>query len=40
MRVTMGAILEQEGLQVTTAATVAEALRAINCNPSMPWFQT
>ena len=33
MRVTMGAILEQEGLQVTTAATVAEALRAINLQP-------
>jgi DNA-binding response OmpR family regulator len=30
MRSTMGAILEGEGFEVTTAATVAEALRAIN----------
>jgi len=33
IRATMGAILEREGFDVTTASTVAEALRAINIHP-------
>lgn len=33
MRSTMAAILEREGFDVTTAATVAVALRAINTHP-------
>jgi ActR/RegA family two-component response regulator len=33
MRLTMGAVLEREGWEVTTAATVAEALRAIHLQP-------
>jgi ActR/RegA family two-component response regulator len=33
MRLTMAAILEREGFDVTTATTVAEALRAMNTHP-------
>ena len=33
LRLTMAAILQQEGFEVTAAASVAEALRAINTHP-------